>query len=124
MDEHATYIKGLKARMITKLKEEIPGVSFHGDCENLEKSLYTVLNVCLPESEENDMVLFNLDIKGISASGGSACSSGATTGSHVLGTIYPGSKKGAIRFSFSKYNTVDEIDYAVEQLAALYKVEV
>ncbi len=124
MDEHATYIKGLKARMITKLKEEIPGVLFHGDCENLEKSLYTVLNVCLPESEENDMVLFNLDIKGISASGGSACSSGATTGSHVLGTIYPGSEKGAIRFSFSKYNTMDEIDYAVEQLAALYKVEV
>lgn len=124
MDEHATYIKGLKSRMITKLKEEIPGVSFHGDSENLEKSLYTVLNVCLPESEENDMVLFNLDLKGISASGGSACSSGATTGSHVLGAIYPGSKRGAIRFSFSKYNTEGEIDYAVEQLAALYKVEV
>ncbi len=124
MDEHATYIKGLKSRMITKLKEEIPGVSFHGDSENLEKSLYTVLNVCLPESEENDMVLFNLDLKGISASGGSACSSGATTGSHVLGAIYPGSKRGAIRFSFSKYNTEAEIDYAVEQLAALYKVEV
>lgn len=124
MDEHATYIKGLKARMIAKLKEEIPGVAFHGDCENLDSSLYTVLNVSLPESEENDMVLFNLDIKGISASGGSACSSGATTGSHVLGTIYPGSMRGAIRFSFSKYNTEAEIDYAVEQLAALYKVEV
>lgn len=124
MDEHATYIKGLKARMIAKLKEEIPGVAFHGDCENLDNSLYTVLNVSLPESEENDMVLFNLDIKGISASGGSACSSGASTGSHVLGTLYPGSKKGAIRFSFSKYNTEAEIDYAVEQLAALYKVEV
>ncbi len=124
MDEHATYIKGLKARMIAKLKEEIPGVAFHGDCENLDNSLYTVLNVSLPESEENDMVLFNLDIKGISASGGSACSSGASTGSHVLGALYPGSKKGAIRFSFSKYNTEAEIDYAVEQLAALYKVEV
>lgn len=123
MDEHATYIKGLKSRMITKLKEEIPGVTFHGDSENLEKSLYTVLNVCLPESEENDMILFNLDLKGISASGGSACSSGATTGSHVLGAIYPGSKRGAIRFSFSKYNTEAEIDYAVEQLAALYRVE-
>jgi cysteine desulfurase len=124
MDEHATFIKGLKSRMIAKLKEEIPGVSFHGDCENLEDSLYTVLNVSLPESEENDMVLFNLDLKGISASGGSACSSGATTGSHVLGTIYPGSKRGAIRFSFSKFNTAEEIDYAVEQLAALYRVEV
>ena len=62
------------------------------------------------------MLLFNLDLHGISASGGSACSSGATTGSHVLGALYPGSKHGAIRFSFSKYNTPEEIDYSVEKL--------
>jgi cysteine desulfurase len=66
--------------------------------------------------------LFNLDLQGISASGGSACSSGATTGSHVLGALYPGSKRGAVRFSFSKYNTPEEIDYAVSKLAELYKV--
>lgn len=124
MAEHETHIKGLKSRMIAKLKENIPGVRFNGDSANLDKSLYTVLNVSLPESEENEMVLFNLDIQGISASGGSACSSGAGTGSHVLGALYPQSKRGAVRFSFSKYNTPDEIDFVVDKLAELYKVGV
>ncbi|MFN8688429.1 MAG: cysteine desulfurase, partial [Cyclobacteriaceae bacterium] len=85
--------------------------------------LYTVLNVSLPESDENEMVLFNLDLQGISASGGSACSSGATTGSHVLGALYPGSQRGAVRFSFSKYKTREEIDFTVEKLAELYRVK-
>ena len=74
------------------------------------------MNVSLPESDDNSMLLFNLDLQGISVSGGSACSSGATTGSHVLGALYPGSKRGAIRFSFSKYNTREEIDIVVEKL--------
>ncbi len=124
MASHETHIKGLKARMIEKLKETIPGVSFHGDSANLEKSLYTVLNVSLPESEENDMLLFNLDLQGISASGGSACSSGATAGSHVLGALYPNSKRGAVRFSFSKYNKPEEIDFVVEKLSAVYGIHV
>lgn len=122
MNEHTRYIESLKKRMIEKLKENIPGVDFHGTSADLNKSLYTVLNVCLPESDENDMVLFNLDLQGISASGGSACSSGASTGSHVLGALYPGSKRGAVRFSFSKFNTVEEVDYAVAKLAELYKI--
>jgi cysteine desulfurase len=122
MDEHIHYIKGLKSRMIAKLKEQIPGVTFNGDSDNLERSLYTVLNVSLPESDESDMLLFNLDLQGISASGGSACSSGATTGSHVLGSLYPNSKRGAVRFSFSKYNKPEEIDFAVNKLAELFKV--
>ncbi len=122
MEEHERYIKKIKSLMIDKLIEAIPGVSFHGDSANLQKSLYTVLNVCLPESEENEMLLFNLDMQGISASGGSACSSGASTGSHVLGAIYPNSKRGAIRFSFSKYNKPEEIDFVVTKLAELYKV--
>lgn len=122
MDEHQAYIKGLKSRMINRLKENIPGVDFHGNSADLDNSLYTILNVCLPESDENDMVLFNLDLQGISASGGSACSSGATSGSHVLGALYPGSKRGAVRFSFSKYNTTQEIDFAVDKLAELFKV--
>jgi cysteine desulfurase len=124
MAEHEAYIKGLKSRMINKLKETIPGVSFHGDSANLEKSLYTVLNISLPESEKNEMLLFNLDLQGISASGGSACSSGASTGSHVLGALYPNSKRGAIRFSFSKYNKPEEIDFVVDTLAALCGVQV
>ena len=119
MAEHTRYISGLKARMIEKLRSTVPGVSFHGDSDNLERSLYTVLNVSLPESDENNMLLFNLDLQGISASGGSACSSGATTGSHVLAALYPGSKRGAVRFSFSKYNTAEEIDYTVRKLAEL-----
>jgi cysteine desulfurase len=70
------------------------------------------------------MLLFNLDLHGISASGGSACSSGAATGSHVLNHLYPDSRRGAIRFSFSKYNTIDEIDFAVAKLHELVKVAV
>ena len=116
MAKHEAYIKSLKSRMIEKLKETIPGVLFNGDSADLERSLYTVLNVSLPESEENEMLLFNLDLKGISASGGSACSSGANTGSHVLGALYPNSKRGAVRFSFSKYNKPEEIDFVVEKL--------
>lgn len=117
MAEHVAYIQSLKSRMIEKLKETIPGVLFNGDSADLEKSLYTVLNVSLPESEENEMLLFNLDLKGISVSGGSACASGANTGSHVLGALYPNSKRGAVRFSFSKYNKKEEIDFVIEKLA-------
>lgn len=123
MAEHETHIKNLKSCMIAKLKESIPGVTFNGDSANLDRSLYTVLNVSLPESEENEMVLFNLDIQGISASGGSACSSGASTGSHVLGALYPESKRGAVRFSFSKYNTPAEIDFVVDKLSEVVGVK-
>jgi cysteine desulfurase len=70
------------------------------------------------------MLLFNLDLQGICASGGSACSSGATTGSHVLGALYPNSKRGAVRFSFSKFNKPEEIDYAVEKLAEIVGAKV
>lgn len=122
MEEHTRHIAALKSSMIEKIKTAIPGVSFNGDSANLDKSLYTVLNVSLPESEENDMILFNLDLQGISASGGSACSSGATQGSHVLGALYPQSKRGAVRFSFSKYNTQEEVDVAVKALSELCKI--
>ena len=122
MDEHAKYISSLKQRMIDRLVNAIPNISFHGESANVEHSLYTVLNVSIPESDENSMLLFNLDLHGISASGGSACSSGAATGSHVLGHLYPDSKRGAVRFSFSKYNTPEEIDFTVDKLAELLKV--
>jgi cysteine desulfurase len=120
MDEHIRYISGLKSRMIERLKEKIKGVSFNGASADLDQSLYTVLNVSLPESEQNEMILFNLDLSGISASGGSACNSGASTGSHVLSAINPESRRGAVRFSFSKYNTPEEIDYSVDKLASFY----
>lgn len=123
MDEHESKISTIKKYMIEKLKASIPGLSFHGDSDNLNRSLYTVLNVSFQESDENEMMLFNLDLQGISASGGSACSSGATTGSHVLNALYPGSKRGAIRFSFSKFTTKEEIDFTVAKVTELFKVE-
>ncbi len=123
MDEHRSFILGLKERMISKLKETIPGVSFNGLSADPQKSLYTVLNVCLPESEQNDFLLFTLDMNGICASGGSACSSGAAKGSHVLDALNVPAGRGAVRFSFSKYNTAEEIDYVAEQLASFYQVK-
>jgi cysteine desulfurase len=121
MDEHQKYIQGLKNRMTEGLKNAIPGISFNGESSNASKSLYTVLNVCLPESDQNDFLLFTLDINGICASGGSACSSGASKGSHVLDALKVPTGRGSVRFSFSKYNTPEEIDFVVEQLAALYQ---
>lgn len=119
MDSDRKYIEGLKKRMIASLKDRIPGVSFNGESENLDKSLYTVLNVSLPESDDNDMLLFGLDIKKISVSGGSACTSGTDIGSHVLTAIGANPKRGAIRFSFSKFTTEEEIDYTIECLSEL-----
>jgi len=123
MADHEAHVVKLKKHMIERLKAAVPGISFHGDSDNLNRSLYTVLNVSFPESEENEMMLFNLDLQGISASGGSACSSGASIGSHVLGAIYPNSKRGAVRFSFSKYNTLADIDYTIAKITELFKVE-
>lgn len=121
MNNHRKHIEGLKTRMIEKIKSSIDGVAFNGVSNDLDHSLYTVLSVCLPPSDDNDMLLFNLDIDGVSVSGGSACSSGSNIGSHVLAQIKRDQNRGAIRFSFSKYNTTAEIDYAVEKLAKLYE---
>lgn len=121
MGEHARHIQGLKDRMVHKLREQLEDVSFNGMSEFGDKSLYTVLNVSLPASDINEMLLFSLDINKISASGGSACSSGANAGSHVLRALGTDPARGNIRFSFSKYNTAEEIDYAVETLAKMYK---
>ena len=117
MEEHHQYIQGLKDHMVRRLKAEIPGVAFNGD--TLGESLYTVLNVSFPASEAGEMLLFNLDIAGISCSGGSACSSGSNAGSHVLAAIYPDSTRPAVRFSFSKLNTKAEIDRTVDKLKEL-----
>ena len=129
MDAHRQHITGLKRRMIEQLREKMPDrgdgpVLFNGDSADVENSLYTVLNVSLPASELSDMLLFSLDIARISASGGSACSSGSSVGSHVLAAL-PGldQERGYVRFSFGKYNTEEEIDYAVDTLVGLYQKE-
>ncbi len=123
MGETHRKIQQLKDYMIDKLKASIEGVDFNGECAQAEKSLYTILNVSLPPSEANDMLLFNMDINKISVSGGSACSSGSNVGSHVLTALNCDPNKGAIRFSFSKFNTIQEIDYVVEKLADIYSVK-
>lgn len=119
-EQHHNHILGLKKRMIESLKEKVPGIAFNGESADLSKSLYTILNVSLPPSENMDMLLFNLDLHKISASGGSACSSGSNLGSHVLKALSADPERGAVRFSFSKYNTLEEIDYVVNKLADMY----
>ncbi|MBN8786821.1 MAG: cysteine desulfurase [Terrimonas sp.] len=110
-------IKSLKLYMADKLKQNIKDVSFNGDV--FGKSLYTVLNVSFPKTEKSEMLLFNLDINNICASGGSACTSGADQGSHVIRAINNNPNKIAVRFSFSKYNTKEEVDVVVEKLKEL-----
>lgn len=119
MKEHQTYIKGLKSYFIQRLQAEFPGIEFNGRSGEVENSLYTVLNVRFPSINDGDMLLFKLDIAKISASGGSACSSGTSIGSHVLSGINPTAQGAAVRFSFSKYNNEEEIDRVIEELKKL-----
>lgn len=120
IEQHQTHVQGLKSYMIDRLQAIFPDVAFHGDITP-EGSLYTVLNVCLPKTEKSGMLLFTLDLKGIACSGGSACSSGSVKGSHVLEGINADSSRPNARFSFSRYTTKAEIDYALEQLQIIYE---
>lgn len=124
MTEHRAHIEKVKKYFIEKLIRELPGVEFNGLSRDMDKSLYTVLNVSLPPSESNrGMLLFNLDLEGISASGGSACSSGASVGSHVLRALNHNPERDSVRFSFSRFNSLEEVDYTVGKLKDLYFVE-
>ena len=118
MDEHIAHIQGLKNYMKGALEKAIPGIEFNGETGN-ENSLYTVLNCRFPAHPDAEMMLFNLDIAGVAASGGSACSSGSNQGSHVLRGIGTDTSRASIRFSFSKFNTKEEIDYTIEKLKAM-----
>lgn len=125
MESHQQHVGAIKQHFIKSLTEAIPEVQFNGLSAEMDKSLYTVLNVSLPPSEANrGMLLFNLDLEGISASGGSACSSGATVGSHVLRALNHKPERDAVRFSFSRFNTIEEVDYTISKLKELYTVEV
>ena len=117
MEENRAKIDGLRHYIAQSIQHRIPGVYMNGDWEN---GLYTVLNVHFPANGREDMLLFNLDIEGISASGGSACSSGSSIGSHVLRAIGADDGGISIRFSFSHPNTREEVDYAVDRIAAVY----
>jgi cysteine desulfurase len=116
-EQDSAYIKGLKLYMMEQLKKLILGVSFNGD--PVGRSLYTVLSVSFPKTEKSEMILFNMDIHHICASGGSACTSGADQGSHVIRAINNNPNQVTVRFSFSKDNTREEIDRVVETLRDL-----
>lgn len=120
MQSHQNHIQGLKDYLKAQLIAEIPGVAFNGETE-ASKSLYTVLNVSFPEMDMADMLLFNLDINGICASGGSACSSGSNIGSHVLNGINADPNRPSVRFSFSKYTTKEDLDYVMEKVKMVVK---
>jgi cysteine desulfurase len=113
----STYIRELQAYMMQQLEEQLPGVSFNGD--PLGKSLYTVLSVNFPKTDKSEMLLFSLDMNHICASGGSACTSGANQGSHVIKAINDNPDIVTVRFSFSKHNKKEEIDTVVAKLKEL-----
>ncbi len=113
------YILGIKQYFIEGLTKEFPNIKFNGYSGDVDKSTYTMINVCLPvDPKKSSTLLFQLDLKGIACSKGSACQSGSDQGSHVLSQILDDADmlKPSIRFSFSKYNTKGEVDYVIDIL--------
>jgi cysteine desulfurase len=119
LNTERSHILDLKTYFIAQLKALSPEMSFNGGCENDENSTYTLINVCLPvAAEKGGMLHFQLDLKGIACSKGSACQSGSNQNSHVLSEILSPDNllKPSVRFSFSSLNTKDEVDYVIEAL--------
>lgn len=114
VEAHQIHVRTLKDYMITELGKTFPAIRFNGETGDM--GLYTVLNVSFPPSDKGEMLLFSLDIAGIAASGGSACTSGSNQGSHVLRGIGADTNRPSVRFSFCKYNTKEEVDYVITKL--------
>ncbi len=119
MSLHHAHILKLKEHMIKSLNNSIPEISYNGLSSDISKSLYTVLSVSIPRFKNSDLLLLNLDLFGIACSGGSACSSGSSKLSHVISEVNKKNDNVVVRFSFCKYNTIEEIDYVVEKLRYL-----
>jgi cysteine desulfurase len=113
LESETSYIQDLKQYFIAALKVNFKDIQFNGVSSDLNKSSYIILNVRFPK--DIPMLLFSLDLKGIAVSGGSACQSGSHKGSHVLNAILSDSdaSKTSVRFSFSKYNSKEELDYVI-----------
>ena len=119
LEKESKYIRSLKKYAISKINELIPESYFNGNCDIEDKSAYNLINVNLPiSSEKKDLLDFQLDLKGIACSKGSACQSGSAEGSHVLDLVVPSELKNrpSLRFSFSSFNSKDEIDYLIETI--------
>ncbi len=117
IDAHQSHIEKLRTHLKNRILDEFEGITFNGDYEG--NYLYTVLSVSFPASPKSELLLFSLDIAGISCSGGSACSSGAEGGSHVINAIEADPERKTIRFSFSQHNTIEELDFVIEKLKTL-----
>ena len=122
MADHAKKVSNLKKYMIEKLTHAVDGIKFNGQSSDLNNSLYTVLNVSIPNMNDQQMFLFNLDINNIAASAGSACTSGSEVGSHVLAQINKNKGHVSVRFSFSKMNSKEEVDYTVDKVCEILKI--
>jgi cysteine desulfurase len=115
------YISDLRQYMKSRLDSELTDISYNGFTD--DRGHYKVLSVSLPLNNKTDLIVFNLDIAGIAASAGSACTSGSEVGSHVLAGIKAPTDRKAVRFSFSKHNTKEEVDYVVEELKKMVNVK-
>ena len=115
---HQKHIQDLKSFMKEELEKIDQRINFNGETSP-EKSLYTVLNVCFPADVCNSMLLFSLDIHGIAASGGSACSSGSNQGSHVLAELPHQENCQSVRFSFSRFNTQEDVEFTIEKIRSI-----
>ena len=122
MADHAKKVSNLKRYMLEKLTHAVDGIKFNGQSSDLNNSLYTVLNVSIPNMNDQQMFLFNLDINNIAASAGSACTSGSEVGSHVLAQIKKNKGHASVRFSFSKMNSKEEVDYTVDKVCEILKI--
>ncbi|TXI77256.1 MAG: cysteine desulfurase [Flavobacteriales bacterium] len=119
VEGHQRHVQALKDRLRETILATIPGTSVNGDPG--PDGLYTVLSMCFPDDGRSEMLIYNLDIEGIACSGGSACSSGSNKGSHVIANLYPGRTGANIRFSFSRYSTMEEVDHVAGVLKRIFE---
>ncbi len=122
LEARKTHIETIRNYLKDSLLENFEDIQFNGDYDG--NALYTVLSVSFPASPRAELLLWNLDIAGISCSGGSACSSGAEGGSHVIQGIRGDATRKTIRFSFSHYNTKSDIDFVIEKLKTLVTLRI
>lgn len=120
MTERRAHIESLRRYMLEQLQTHFEDLAFNGDWDG--HSQYKLLSVAFPPSPKADMILLNLDIAGVSVSGGSACSSGADAGSHVLEALEADPDRKTIRFSFSYRNTQEDVDFAIDKLKSILPV--
>lgn len=121
LDKEREHITGLKNYFVSEVSKKITDIQFNGESEGVDKCLYNIVSVSFPDLKDGSMLLFQLDLKGVAVSGGSACSSGSLKGSHVMEAIAAGTEHPVLRFSFGKDNTIEDLDYAITALEEVLK---